>query len=249
MVAAAVTLDSWGLLSICRAAATDHGGTLAGLFLAGLAGSLGHCAGMCGPFVLSQVASRLEAVPAARMREWHRLGGAALLPYHLGRATTYAGLGALAAAASGVLAGGRWLAALLLGLAALGLAATALPGLKRLLAPAGPSQGNWLLGRWAGPLFADPTGMRGWLLGAMLGFLPCGLLYAALAAAAATGEAVAGALGMLAFTAGTVPMLVAIGIAGHAAGRWRQGLLRWAPVLLLANAGVLAAMAVHAGLG
>ena len=121
-------MDPFGLLSVCRVSAADHGGTLAGLFLTGLIGSLTHCAGMCGPFVLSQVAARLETVPAARMREWHRLSGGALLPYHLGRATTYAALGAAAAAASGTLAGGhgRAIGALLLALAALVLAAMAL---------------------------------------------------------------------------------------------------------------------------
>ncbi|MBY0430344.1 MAG: sulfite exporter TauE/SafE family protein, partial [Rhodospirillales bacterium] len=48
---------------------------MASLFLTGLVGSLSHCAGMCGPFVLSQVAARLESRPASRMREWHRLTG------------------------------------------------------------------------------------------------------------------------------------------------------------------------------
>ena len=69
---------------------------------------------------------------------------------------------------------------------------------------------------------------------------------AALAAAAATGDPVAGALGMLAFAAGTVPMLLAIGLAGHAAGgRWRVSVLKWAPLLLLANAGLLGVLAAH----
>ena len=64
------------------------------LFLAGLVGSLTHCAGMCGPFVLTQVGAGLETVPAAKMTEWTRLRGALLIPYHLGRFTTYVLLGA-----------------------------------------------------------------------------------------------------------------------------------------------------------
>ncbi len=239
-------------LCICRVAAAGNGGALAGLFLTGLIGSLTHCSGMCGPFVLSQVAARLEAVPARQMRELHRLSGAAQLPYHLGRATTYAGLGAVAALSAGALAGDlggfRFVSAALLAAAALFLLAMALPGLKGLLAPGSESGGWWsgTVGRWVRPLFARPTGIRGWLLGVALGFIPCGLLYAALAAAAATGDAVAGALGMLAFAAGTLPMLFAIGLAGHAAGgRWRLSVLKWAPLLLVANAGMLGVMAVH----
>ena len=47
----------------------------------------------------------------------------------------------------------------------------------------------------------------------------------------------AGAAGMLAFAAGTVPALVAVGLAGHAAGRrWRGALTRLAPPILIANA-------------
>ena len=238
-------------LSLCRVAATGHGGLLSGLFLTGLVGSLSHCAGMCGPFVLSQVAARLEAVPASELREWHRLSGAALLPYHLGRATTYAGLGAVASGAVGSLAGWggfRYLAALLLGVAACCLLAMALPGLRALLADAPAPAGWWSrgLGRWAAPLFARPTGGRGWLLGVLLGFLPCGLLYAALAAAAASGEALAGALAMIAFAAGTLPMLLLVGLLGQAAaGRWRQPLVKWAPLLLVANAGMLGAIALQ----
>ena len=90
-------------LAHCKVTVEESGGLLASLFLAGLVGSASHCVGMCGPFVLSQTVARLEAVPAADMREWRRLTGAALVPYHLGRATTYGLLGVAAAyVASGV---------------------------------------------------------------------------------------------------------------------------------------------------
>ena len=56
------------------------------LFLAGLAGSATHCAGMCGPFVLGQVTAGLVARPGLS-----RLAAGALLPYHLGRAVTHTG--------------------------------------------------------------------------------------------------------------------------------------------------------------
>lgn len=235
-------------LAVCRVAVADNGGLLSSLFLTGLIGSASHCAGMCGPFVLSQVAARLEQVPLERMSEFRRLAGAALLPYHLGRATTYAALGAAAAAAAGALSswgGFRYVAAGLLALAALFLLGMAVPRLKALLG--GSDSDSWWsrhVGALARPLFASPTGLRGWALGVLLGFIPCGLLYAALAAAAATGDALAGALGMAAFAAGTVPALVAVGAIGHfAVARWRAPMLRWAPLLLTANAGMLGFMA------
>lgn len=214
------------------------GGLLFGLFLAGVAGSTMHCVPMCGGFVLSQVADRMARLPAARLCEWRRVGRGALLPYHLGRLTTYAALGAFGGALSGHL---PWFsltsAALLLLGAALFLAHAAriLPGLDR-----APVQWTRAVSR-----LAQRSG-GGYPLGVVLGFLPCGFLYAALAGAAAAGNPFIGALAMLAFGLGTAPALVVVGIAGHAAGqRWRRGVAAAAPLALLFNAALLTALAVQ----
>lgn len=236
--------------SHCAVVVTDHGSLLVSLLVTGLMGSLTHCSAMCGPFVLSQVAARMEAIPAQKMREWHRLTGAALLPYHLGRGTTYMALGSLGAALAGSLSdlsGLRWLSGVLLLIAAVLLVGYALPQFKVSL-PGGALAERWWNTRisgWAKPLFASPTGLRGYILGLLLGFIPCGLLYAALAAAAASGDPVAGLFGMAAFVLGTIPTLFAVGVLGHLAGqRWREMMRKAAPALLLFNAAVLAWMAV-----
>src|SRR4030095_7428592 len=83
------------LIALCRPEALGSVGVPGSLLLAGLAGSVVHCVGMCGPFVLGQVMADLDHGPSA-YGEWRRLCGAALLPYHLGRLTTYAALGSLA---------------------------------------------------------------------------------------------------------------------------------------------------------
>lgn len=234
-------------LAVCRVVVETHGDLLTSLFLTGVIGSLSHCAGMCGPFVLSQVAARLETIPAMAMNELRRVGGAALLPYHLGRATTYGLLGAVAGWAAGALSGWsgfRFVAAGLLALAAAFLVGMAVPGLKGLVGGGGESWWSRHVAGLAKPLFRSPVGWRGWLLGVALGFIPCGLLYAALAAAAASGEPLAAAMAMLAFAAGTVPVLVVVGAIGHfAISQWRAQMLRWAPLLLVANAAMLAYMA------
>ncbi|MBI1207386.1 MAG: sulfite exporter TauE/SafE family protein [Azospirillum sp.] len=237
-------------LSHCRVVLTDHGGLFATLFAAGLVGGTSHCAGMCGPFVLAQVATRLEAVPAARMSEFHRLAGAALVPYHLGRATSYAAIGAVAASVTGslgTLPGLPIVSAVLLALAALFFLMSALNGIGVWL----PEFDSALLRRWsdlvgrlARPLFVAPLGWRGYALGLALGFIPCGLLYGAVAVAAASADPIAGAFGMAAFVAGTVPSLIAVGLAGHLAGRaWHAAVARAAPVIMAVNAGVLGFMA------
>jgi uncharacterized protein len=83
-----------------------------------------------------------------------------------------------------------------------------------------------------------------YLLGAALGFLPCGFLYAAIAAAAASARPLTGAATMVAFGLGTMPVLMVIGIAGHAAGRrWSRRVTVASPVLMVLNAALLLVLA------
>jgi sulfite exporter TauE/SafE len=226
-------LDSIALIAAhCQVALRDNAPLILALFMAGMVGSAGHCAGMCGPFVLAQVGARAGL---------NRLSGAALLPYHLGRGTTYIALGMLLAAPFGLLSRLeqlRWVPALLLAAAAGLFFFQALRGFGAIGAPAP----RFL--KHARNLFARPIGMRGYALGALLGFLPCGLLYAALGAAAATADPIAAAMGMLGFVLGTMPMLVVIGWLGHgAAAHWRDLARKAMPVIAAVNAVVLLTMA------
>ena len=228
------------------------GPTLPGLLLAGLTGGMMHCGPMCGGFVLGQVSDRLARLPAGRMCEAARIGSALLLPYHLGRLTSYAMLGALAATLGAAAGGQPWFRALSSGLLLLGALlfaahaiVRAVPSLRAVLPrldAAPPVWGRTLArlsrridrGRWGGGL----------LLGLVLGFLPCGILYAALAVAAASGAPGRGALAMLAFGLGTMPSLIAVGLAGHLAARvWRHRLAALAAPVMLANAALLALLA------
>jgi len=224
-------------------------GMILTLLVTGLIGGMIHCGGMCGPLVLAQVMARTQAVPAGPGAELRRLAGAALLPYHFGRVLTYALLGVVAGGAAGLLRDlplFRWSAVVLLALAALLLALQAWP--RR--GGGGFEAGAGWLGRWARPLFAAPTGGRGLLLGMILGLLPCGMVYAALAAAASAGDPVLSGVAMLAFGIGTMPVLILVAAIGHAAlARWRRPLLRIAPVLLLLNAGWLGLLAFRLAMG
>lgn len=217
-------------------------GLLLSLFLVGLAGSTTHCIGMCGPFVLGQVMADVERHMSGSYGEWRRLRGAALLPYHLGRMTTYTALGAIAGKATAffieastfasLAAGFLVLASLLILLQALGLAS----GIKSPMA--GP------LIRLAGPLSATQGPLARYALGIMLGFLPCGLLYGALAVAAGTASASGGAAAMTAFALGTVPALVAVGWGGLMFRRRIGEVARWVSTpLLVVNAMLMLAVA------
>jgi sulfite exporter TauE/SafE len=241
---------------VCSSAATMplHGGLVLGLLLAGVTGSAVHCVPMCGPFVLGQVADKMARLPATRLCELQRFSSALLLPYHLGRLTTYAGLGALGALAGSALSRLTWfggLAAALLLLAALLFTAQALrrlvPQLRNILPDSAmlPPGCVRLISRYTARL--DRTRWTGGLLlGLALGFLPCGFLYAALAAASASGGPATGALAMLAFGLGTVPSLVGVGFIGRTASRrWQYGAAAIAPAVMLLNAGLLAVLALR----
>src|SRR5215475_6571359 len=225
----------------CAAAVAANGSLIVSLLVAGLTGSVGHCVGMCGPFVLGQVGARLAAAPAAGMSELRRLSGALLLPYHAGRLTTYAALGAAGALIAGRLSALwplRWLSAVLLFAAAvlLLLQALRLAGLLTFTPPR--PHGSWarIIGRVARLFSERPIGWRGYALGVVLGFLPCGLLYAAVAIASATTEPVAAAAGMLAFWAGTVPSLIVVGWIGHFGLRGLRGAMaRLTPAIMALN--------------
>lgn len=226
------------------------GGLPAALFLVGLVGGFTHCTGMCGPFVLSQIAGDAERMVRPGIGEWRRLRGAALMPYHLGRMTTYSALGALAGAFGGLavgLSGYRWLFAAFLAAAAVLFLMQGLSGFARWL---GNPFGGALTGplaRITRPLLDTPRGWQSYGLGVALGFLPCGFLYSVLVAAAGSGDALRGALAMAGFALGTVPSLVLVGYVGVFFGRRSLGAVRtFGTPLMLVNAGFLGFLAVHA---
>ncbi len=178
---------------------------LSGVFVASLLGSL-HCVGMCGGIAcfVGGTASR----------------GRTLTLYHLGRMLSYGAVGALAGALSEALdLGGRAAGLGRLGTLLAGslLLMTALLMLARgfgwrMRTPAGAQRRLGRLWSAATSLFADADpGPRAFGLGLLTVLLPCGWLYLFLASAAASGSALAGCAVMLAFWAGTVPALLAMG--------------------------------------
>ncbi|HVJ55339.1 MAG TPA: sulfite exporter TauE/SafE family protein [Aliidongia sp.] len=240
-------MDLDTLAALCAAhgltpASIGDAGLVGALFLAGLSGSAVHCGPMCGPLVLAQSAGRLAAVPAPRLCELARLRSGLLLPYHLGRLATYGSLGAAAASFGAGLSRLPWFrdaSAILLMIAA-GL--FLYQGLAR--ATGRRSTLSRLLTRTAAR-FAGPGWLDHLALGLVLGLLPCGFLYAALAAASGTANPALGAIAMIAFGLGTVPMLALIGVAGHAAMNRLNRLARAAgTVVMTVNALILLGLAV-----
>lgn len=168
----------------------------------GLLGSL-HCVQMCGPIVLACSVMMETRSPA---RRWLAQGA-----YNLGRIATYGALGAVAGAVGsglnlvGRLGGMRNPAAMVAGALLVLAGALALAG-RRL------DFGR----RWTVPASIGRRVRSGSLgsrvvMGLVLGFLPCGLVYAALLKALEAAGPAAGAATMAAFGTGTAAPLLAIG--------------------------------------
>lgn len=188
----------------------------------------GHCLGMCGPVI--------AALSLARGR-----GVAFHLLYHVGRLATYTGIGIAAGWVGSLLtksgifptvAHSLLLMADLL-VIGMGLAASGLlsrlgagrlefPGVLRALTGV-----MVRMGRMHGTVMGLPLGL-------LMGFLPCGFLYAIALAAAGRGEAGQGGMIMLAFGLGTLPSLLFFGGAVHwLTGQARLQMLRWAGLLVV----------------
>lgn len=216
------------LLAQCHVALEHHSNILLTLFLAGLVSGLTHCAGMCGPFVAAQVQYGSDGGNEYKSETMlQRLSGVALLPYHLGRMTTYMTLGVIAALLSKQILGTplqHWLAVVFLAIAGGVFIMSALPKSKLRTQDLHSHHGQVQLiarrlARIAKPLFAKPRGVSGYLLGALLGLLPCGVIFAALMVVATTGNPFSAALAMMLFTFGTLPALFFIGASSNFAYR------------------------------
>ena len=209
---------------------------LAGLAL-GLASSA-HCAAMCGPLVLTIGRPPGAASRAAHLRH-------ALL-HHAGRVATYALL-ALPAGLIGQTLAFNGLGRVLAVASGIVLLTAAAGFLRARPAGAPPSYSGWLA-RVSAPLVRVAVRHRvgGPLAtGVLNGLLPCGLVYAALTAAAAAGNVADAVTLMVGFGAGTSVVLVAMsGWARSLPASWRLRLRPLSPIVLVVTAVILIARGV-----
>ncbi|MEO8083762.1 MAG: sulfite exporter TauE/SafE family protein [Ardenticatenales bacterium] len=178
-------------------------------FTLGLAGGL-HCIGMCGP--LACLLGRPERTPLS-----------SLGLYHGGRLAAYAMVGVLFASFGAPLRPVLTWPVL--------AAIAVLPLLLYALRPSDLAPG--FLARWhalgARRLRGVAPPVRALGLGLLTPALPCGILYAAAGAAVAAPSAAVGALWMVAFAGGTLPLLVTGQIGFTWAARVRGG--AWVPTV------------------
>lgn len=171
-------------------------------FTMGLMSSF-HCIGMCGPIAL--------ALPVQKGNQWQKFAGLSI--YNIGRAISYAMLGAIIGSVGSSLIWIGYLRYL-----------SVLAGILMLAYVFWPSK---LDQYFHPPKFWQQTvnqvkkgmsemlrsrKMHGWLgLGILNGLLPCGMVYLALISSVATGSIFGGGIYMLLFGIGTLPMMMTVG--------------------------------------
>ncbi|MEM8560755.1 MAG: sulfite exporter TauE/SafE family protein [Pseudomonadota bacterium] len=191
----------------------------------GLAGA-GHCLGMCG------------GIAAALGFSSHQ-SNVVSASYHIGRILSYSVLGAMLGFAAGSIDMSAW---------TMGLRYLA----GALLIAMGLYVANW----WHGIVLLERTGAALWqplqrlsarwlpvrrwwqalAVGAAWGFMPCGLIYSALAWAATAQQATASGLMMLFFGLGTLPAM----LAAHAGAAQLQAFLRQRGFKIVIGLGLIA---------
>lgn len=180
------------------------------VFVIGLLGSA-HCVGMCGGFVVALgVAQRGGSVHARQAL------------YFAGKTATYAAFGLLAGAAGAAvglaLSGFQGLLGVGLGLGLVAIGLGLCGAFRRLDLASRITQrvaGARALGEAIRRLVTRGTPGATFGLGALNGLIPCGLVYALLVKAAATGSALGGAAVMATFGLATVPALYLTGLVGR----------------------------------
>lgn len=176
----------------------------------GLIGSF-HCIGMCGPIVV--------ALPLKKHSLGSKITGAIL--YNSGRVVTYSSLGVLfGLLGRGIhLAGFQQWTSIVLGIAM--IISVLFPFFFREKITIG-SLFSGLAARLIirlRKLFTDRSYFSLLMIGLLNGLLPCGLVYVAIAGAINSGNVGSGALFMMLFGIGTIPLLLVATLASDAIGQ------------------------------
>lgn len=191
--------------------------------LLGLSSNL-HCLGMCGPLAMAVPMDRRSNATIS----WN------LIQYHGGRILSYSVLGFLfgALGSSFQFLGVLQILSVVFGVAMLIFAWKKwwLQYLEKWVMSIGVSA---LFNRNYKQLIQSKSPIRLFALGALNGFLPCGMVYLALANALLTGNVWSSALSMVFFGIGTMPALFIVGFAaGKISNAVRQKMNSLVPYLM-----------------
>jgi sulfite exporter TauE/SafE len=191
----------------------------------GLIGSF-HCIGMCGPIAI--------ALPLKTNNWFTRIFGGVL--YNIGRALTYGLMGAFfGLVGKGFKIGGlqQWVS-ILMGI--IMIVSVLFPVLFK-----NKSRFDGFVNKMVsslkkafGKMFAIRTYYSLFTIGILNGFLPCGLVYMAIAGAIATAEIFNGSMYMVIFGLGTLPIMLSLSLVSNMISlRFRNKIRRIIPLFII----------------
>ncbi len=191
----------------------------------GLIGSF-HCIGMCGPIAI--------ALPLKNNSWFTKFFSAAL--YNLGRSVTYGAMGAI----FGLLGKGfqligvqQWVS---IAMGIIMILSVFFPLIFRKHINA-----DGFVAKWVGKLkssfkklFSIRSYMSLWVIGLLNGLLPCGLVYMALAGAIVSGNTIHGAVYMIVFGLGTLPIMLSVSLIGNIVSlKFRNKIRKIIPIFIV----------------
>ncbi|HEX5625163.1 MAG TPA: sulfite exporter TauE/SafE family protein [Saprospiraceae bacterium] len=204
----------------------------------GLLGSF-HCIGMCGPIALGFTGNPEK--PIDRFKS--------IFLYNFGRAVSYAAMGLLLGLIGNqfALAGYQQILSIVMGVFVILV----------LLIGHYYKGNNKILARWnfqiksllAETLNKPKTPWYALEVGLINAWLPCGLVYLALASAIASGHALSGSLLMFSFGMGTIPLMATLMALGkYITVSWRAKINKLVPVFILAASSLLILRGMNLGI-
>ncbi|MBL7917109.1 MAG: sulfite exporter TauE/SafE family protein [Bacteroidia bacterium] len=182
-----------------------------------------HCIGMCGPIAM--------ALPISQTNSFGRTGS--LFLYHFGRSTTYSLLGLVAGGFGQSLffLNAQRFFSIFLGLVILiVLGLTYLNG--KAVFGSGIFSGLNKIKNKISTLLSKQGYINIFTIGLLNGLLPCGLVYMAMAGAAASANVFQGAMFMWFFGMATIPVMLTISLLGGTVGfKFRQTIKKATPII------------------
>ena len=190
------------------------------LFITGLVASFTHCIGMCGPIAISQMSIKLMQLPNKKISQYERFKTALIFPYYIGKATSYNILLCIAFFIADSIKESftaKLISGFFLLLATVFFIYTAinhsasLPKIKFL-----SSFFNKYTNFITNNLTYSDNIFKSYIIGIALGFIPCGIVYAAIALIlSSTDLLIVAMLSITAFGIATFPGLFVISLLGN----------------------------------
>ena len=216
--------------------------TLVAMFTAGVIGGFSHCTGMCSPFNIAIASRNYHNIEPSKLTEFKRAKASLIMPYHLGRITTYSILGGISAYISSMVSREEWfgyarIIMIIIACAFFITAALNSPALKKFIKV---PYSKKFFSDLSKKFFGKSDMLSTYTLGILLGFIPCGLVYGALMVAASTAKPALAMLAVAAFGFGTViPLFATTYGAGFFLKKYRNNLRKITPVMMGINGVIL----------